>query len=345
QYHGQQHQQYQNQQSQHHQQQQQQQQYHQQHQQQQQYHQQQHHQQSGRDRPPHPGNQGQSQDDSAFRASPESQPPVMTPAEVAEKKQRSRMTFHWPKKASKEDPTQNSFGKGVSNGMPPIQGAPQASFNSMGPTRQVFGVSLEQAVDQARIHPGYELPAVVYRCIEYLNAHNAKMEEGIYRLNGSASVIKGLKDRFNNEGDVTLLSSEDYYDIHAVAGLLKLFLRDLPSSVLTRDLHKDFLQVIELPNRGDRVNELARLTSILPEANYTLLRALTAHLIEIVENADTNKMTVRNVGIVFSPTLGIPAGVFALLMSDFDHIFHTNDGRIMPLEASRSSDRNNNFSV
>lgn len=91
---------------------------------------------------------------------------------------------------------------------------------------------------------------------------------------------------------------------------------------------------IELPNRQDRVDELTRLVAILPEVNYTLLRALTAHLIEIVDNADVNKMTARNVGIVFSPTLGIPAGVFALLMSSFDQIFHTHDGRIMPLENS-----------
>ena len=90
----------------------------------------------------------------------------------------------------------------------------------------------------------------------------------------------------------------------------------------------------ELSSRVDRVDELTRLVASLPEANYTILRALTAHLIEIVDNADVNKMTARNVGIVFSPTLGIPAGVFSLLMSDFDQIFHTEDGRIMPLENS-----------
>lgn len=70
------------------------------------------------------------------------------------------------------------------------------------------------------------------------------MEEGIYRLNGSSAVIKSLKEKFNHEGDVHLLAGEEYYDIHAVAGLLKLYLRDLPSSVLTRELHKDFLQVV-----------------------------------------------------------------------------------------------------
>ncbi|KAF9296385.1 hypothetical protein BGZ88_012773 [Linnemannia elongata] len=314
----------------------------------------------------------QTQEEGQFKASAEgqSQTPYLSPQEIAEKKQRSRMTFHWPKKAAKEEPAsqsgpggsqgnkdastsgapqdssrlRNFLGKGSSSnsnnsaaqasnqagGRPGDQG----SFPGLAPIRQVFGVTLEQAMEQGRVQPGYELPAVVYRCIEYLNAHKAKLEEGIYRLNGSSAVIKNLKEKFNHDGDVPLLASEDYYDIHAVAGLLKLFLRELPNSVLTRELHKDFLQVIELPNRQDRVDELTRLVAILPEVNYTLLRALTAHLIEIVDNADVNKMTARNVGIVFSPTLGIPAGVFALLMSSFDQIFHTHDGRIMPLENS-----------
>ncbi|KAG0204588.1 hypothetical protein BGX28_003527 [Mortierella sp. GBA30] len=313
------------------------------------------------------------QDDPNYRGSPDgSGTTYLSTAEAAEKKQKSRMTF-WAKKNAKDEvpalmpssssqtgmlpptgpsPSQsaqdssrlrNFLGKGnnsasnISNtnganmtGLPPGAG----NYPSLAPIRQVFGVSLEQAIEQARVQPGYELPAVVYRCIEYLNAHKAKLEEGIYRLNGSAAMIKSLKERFNHDGDVALLAEEQYYDIHAVAGLLKLFLRDLPSSVLTRELHKDFLQVIELTDRSDRVDELTRLVATLPEANYTLLRALTAHLIEIVDNADVNKMTARNVGIVFSPTLGIPAGVFALLMSDFDQIFHTSDGRIMPLENS-----------
>jgi hypothetical protein len=35
-------------------------------------------------------------------------------------------------------------------------------------------------------------------------------------------------------------------------------------------------------------------------------------------------MTMRNVGIVFSPTLGIPAGVFALFLTEFDWVFYTD---------------------
>jgi RalA-binding protein 1 len=66
---------------------------------------------------------------------------------------------------------------------------------------------------------------------------------------------------------------------------------------------------------------LFRLVSELPPPNYALLRALTAHLILIVANAQYNKMTLRNIGIVFSPTLGIPAGIFSELVSHFGAIF------------------------
>lgn len=41
-----------------------------------------------------------------------------------------------------------------------------------------------------------------------------------------------------------LLASDEYWDPHAIAGLLKSFLRELPASILTRDLHLKFLAVI-----------------------------------------------------------------------------------------------------
>ncbi|KAG0169711.1 hypothetical protein DFQ28_003408 [Apophysomyces sp. BC1034] len=197
--------------------------------------------------------------------------------------------------------------------------------------KQVFGVPLDEAVRVSRVSEGYELPAVVFRCIEYLNAKNAVLEEGLYRLSGRNVTMKSLKERFNQEGDVNLLASKEEYDVHVVAGLLKMWLRELPTSVLTREYRVDFLHVIDLLDRKDRVNELGRLVSLLPLANYTLLRALTAHLISVVQHADINKMNVRNVSIVFSPTLGIPATIFNLFMSEFEYIFWTTeDGDAAP---------------
>ncbi|KAI7855215.1 hypothetical protein BDC45DRAFT_462339 [Circinella umbellata] len=196
---------------------------------------------------------------------------------------------------------------------------------SPGPN-QVFGIPLEEAIKVAKVSDQYELPAIVYRCIDYLEAKDAIQEEGIYRLSGSALKIRNLKSRFNEEGDVDLLASDEHYDIHAVSGLLKLWLRELPGNVLTTELLKEFLNVMDLVDRRERINELGRLVSMLPLQNYTLLRTLSAHLIRVVQNAGTNKMTIRNVGIVFSATLGIPTGIFSLLLTEFDYIFWTGDG-------------------
>jgi RalA-binding protein 1 len=92
-----------------------------------------------------------------------------------------------------------------------------------------------------------------------------------------------------------------------------------------------------LADPQERVNELAQLISQLPLPNYSLLRALTAHLILIVQNASVNKMTMRNVGIVFSPTLGIPAGVFSLMLGEFNRVFNV-DGDTAEADVAMSTD-------
>ena len=50
-------------------------------------------------------------------------------------------------------------------------------------------------------------------------------------------------------------------------------------------------------------------------------------------------MTMRNVGIVFSPTLGIPAGVFSLMLGEFNRVFNVdaNDGDEAESEGSVDS--------
>lgn len=124
----------------------------------------------------------------------------------------------------------------------------QQYYEQIANVRPVFGMPLAEAVEccAPRV-PNVCLPAVVYRCLEYLVARNASNEEGIFRLSGSTVVIKGLRDRFNLEGDFDFLADEQYHDVHAVASLLKLYLRELPTSVLTRELHLDFISVLCKP--------------------------------------------------------------------------------------------------
>ena len=280
------------------------------------------------------------------------------------------------------------WGFGRPNGMPFIPCPVVSSFNNPQssektaapvqpqPPRAVFGTTLEESLEVAQIA---NLPAIVFRCIKYLEVKKADQEEGIYRLSGSSAVIKSLKDRFNSgtfasatlvvgrlnvgvnpstEGDVDLLASDEYWDPHAIAGLLKTFMRELPASILTRELHTRFLSVIgkyksstkgfslsvhliDFVDGQERIKELSCLISQLPLANYSLLRALTAHLILVVQNSNANKMTMRNVGIVFSPTLGIPAGVFSLMLGEFNRVFNVDGLETQGEESDDSPARRN----
>ncbi|RGP64569.1 binding 1 [Fusarium sporotrichioides] len=233
-----------------------------------------------------------------------------------EKKQRKRSFFGFGPKARSSSEGQDSlFGGSDANATPP-----QNSYQ--GPVRQAFGAPLGEAVRYCSpTDVNVPLPAVVYRCIQYLDSKNAILEEGIFRLSGSNIVIKQLKERFNTEGDINLITDRQYYDIHAVASLLKLYLRELPTTILTRDLHMEFLTTMEITDHAEKMSALGELVHRLPQANATLLKYLIGFLIKIINNADINKMTVRNVGIVFSPTLNIPAPVFAMFLQNYEGIF------------------------
>ncbi|KAK9385559.1 hypothetical protein V1515DRAFT_607818 [Lipomyces mesembrius] len=182
----------------------------------------------------------------------------------------------------------------------------------------IFGITLAQAIEISYIAKGdVKLPSVVYRCIEYLDAKDAAKEEGIFRLSGSSTVIRALKERFNTDADVDLLEDGAHYDVHAVAGLLKLYLRELPTNILTEDLKVEFVQSIEIQNRQSRLDMLYVLLRQLPPENFSLLKALSRFLIKIVEKSDQNKMNIRNVGIVFAPTLNISNALVQIFIADY----------------------------
>ncbi|PIA19434.1 Rho GTPase activation protein, partial [Coemansia reversa NRRL 1564] len=108
----------------------------------------------------------------------------------------------------------------------------------------VFGQSLERTVESTRIREHYQLPSIVYRCIEYLDAKKAWLEEGIYRQSGSSLALTQLRKEFNTNRDYNLLKLSKLPDIHAVASLLKAYLRELPENVLTARLYQEFVRVV-----------------------------------------------------------------------------------------------------
>lgn len=93
-----------------------------------------------------------------------------------------------------------------------------------------------------------------------------------------------------------------------------------------------------MDERSKKIQTFNVLVHKLPQANFELLRHLSSFLIEIVDNSGLNKMTVRNVGIVFAPTLNIPAPLISFFLTDFADIFGTAlDEASSPIHEIRGS--------
>lgn len=100
-------------------------------------------------------------------------------------------------------------------------------------TSSIFGVLLPEAVERSRVgtvknitYPEEvvrNLPAVAYRCVEYLEAVGLD-EVGIYRVSGSTTEVGNLRNLFNTGADVELVGEQ--IDPNAVASLFKAWLRE-----------------------------------------------------------------------------------------------------------------------
>ena len=229
-------------------------------------------------------------------------------------KERKRNIFHFKQKPSVESVGSNLATEAAQN----VTSRPRNVAS-----QPIFGLPLAEAVETCGpIGVDVDLPAVVYRCIEYLQAKDAANEEGLFRLSGSNTLVKALKERFNQEGDVDLLAEDQYYDVHAIASLLKSYLRELPTtSVLTKNLHLNFLHVSELSDPSNKITAFNSLVHQLPPGNYTLLQSLSSYLLQVVQKQERNKMNVRNLALIFSPTLNLPVPIIVMFLSEYHAIF------------------------
>ena len=173
---------------------------------------------------------------------------------------------------------------------------------------------------------GREVPSIIYRCLSFLISSCAIFQEGLFRLNGSASLIKQLREDFDKQHDIDFNEMDPKPDINSIAGLLKLYLRELPSSILTRKFYPEFRDAYNQKTDPSQLSlNFRAITQKLPEVNQSLLYVLFKFLNEVIENQESNKMNLRNLCIVFSPTLNIASEVIIPFLVDFKCIFEGAD--------------------
>lgn len=167
----------------------------------------------------------------------------------------------------------------------------------------VFGVKISIVTKRERS----KVPYVVRQCLEELVKRGIE-EVGIYRVSGVATDIQALRAAFDSNAKDVLLMLTDL-DIHAIAGTLKLYFRQLPEPLLTDRLHPAFLQGVALSDPAARENCMLHLLRSLPEPNASTFLFLLQHLKRVAEREAVNKMSVHNLATVFGPTLLRPSEI------------------------------------
>jgi len=141
-------------------------------------------------------------------------------------------------------------------------------------------------------------PAVVLDCVQRLRDKEWLDAEGLFRISGAMGNIRALRAQYDaGEG-----SLPDSTPVHDVAGLLKLWFRELVEPLLSFDAYAKFIAV-DCTNASARVAAFTSLLSELPTPNKNVLRVLFALLRDVAKFSSVNLMTKENLAIVFGPTL------------------------------------------
>ncbi|NXG42420.1 RHG25 protein, partial [Psilopogon haemacephalus] len=166
----------------------------------------------------------------------------------------------------------------------------------------VFGQHLAETMAQEqKFGQQQQVPILVQKCAEFI-LQQGLSEEGIFRLPGQDNLVKQLREAFD-AGERPSFGRDT--DVHTVASLLKLYLRELPEPVVPWLQYEEFLlcgQVLDT-DRSKGHQELLKQLSLLPRDNYNLLSYICRFLHEIQLNSSVNKMSVDNLATVIGVNL------------------------------------------
>ncbi|GAA5902531.1 uncharacterized protein JCM6883_001438 [Sporobolomyces salmoneus] len=153
----------------------------------------------------------------------------------------------------------------------------------------VFGRELDEICGP----DGTQLPPILEDCLSLLLLH-APSSLGIFRRSPSSSTLKVLQLAYSQHHPVSLGSYPDAP--HLAASLLKSFLRELPSPILSRELCES--EVIESVEEI-RENVLEKMDGTKRE----VLKRVVEVLARVNEKRETNLMGSENLVVCLAPCL------------------------------------------
>ncbi|XP_037829343.1 rho GTPase-activating protein 22 isoform X1 [Kryptolebias marmoratus] len=166
----------------------------------------------------------------------------------------------------------------------------------------IFGQHLEETMSyEAQCGPQRAVPVLVEQCVCFIRQHGLK-EEGLFRAPGQTNHVRELQDAFDR-GEKPVFDSST--DVHTVASLLKLYIRELPEPIIPFSKYTQFISCAQLLTKDKEMGimELSKQVKSLPLVNYNLLKYICKFLDEVQSHSSDNKMSVQNLATVFGPNI------------------------------------------
>ncbi|KAL3832102.1 hypothetical protein ACJMK2_023824 [Sinanodonta woodiana] len=161
----------------------------------------------------------------------------------------------------------------------------------------VFGSDLKQLCEREK----QKVPLFLQKAIAAIE-NRGLHHDGLYRVGGNVSTIQKLRCAID-AGQTVDLDDAETWDVHVLAGTLKLFFRELKEPVFTYSLFDKFVKALLMEKNAERLKGMKAAMNELPKCNYETLKVLFGHLTKLIENEKENRMNSYSVAIVFGPSL------------------------------------------
>lgn len=162
---------------------------------------------------------------------------------------------------------------------------------------KLFGGSLEEYCEAT----GEDIPLILRSCIRVINMYGLH-HQGIFRVSGSQVEISNFKEWFER-GEDPLAEVTDASDINSIAGVFKLYLRELREPLFPTIYFDHFITLAQHESKQEVVTGIRKFLQTLPRSVVCVMRYLFAFLNHLSEYSDENMMSAYNLAICFGPTL------------------------------------------
>eukprot|EP01127_Copromyxa_protea_P009635 TRINITY_DN2286_c0_g2_i1.p1 TRINITY_DN2286_c0_g2~~TRINITY_DN2286_c0_g2_i1.p1 ORF type:complete len:696 (-),score=129.69 TRINITY_DN2286_c0_g2_i1:87-1940(-) len=142
------------------------------------------------------------------------------------------------------------------------------------------------------------------KALQWLENGDRIKQQGIYRLSGESNVLEVYRHTLLAvpKSIIQILATSDL-EVHNITGLIKLYFREMPEPLIPFDLYSECIAVMRIEAKKDQKAAIIDVVNHLPDSNRRVLKILTRHLNKVCSFSSKNSMPVKNVAIVFGPTL------------------------------------------